>query len=133
MSTKRTPQPKTYLSRREQQIMELVYQRERVTAAEVTELLPGEASNSTVRTMLRLLEEKGKLRHIEKGGKYIYLPVEPRQASGRSALLRVAETFFRGSIGDVVVTLLSEDGYKLSDEELDRLQEAIEKARTEPK
>ena len=121
----------SYLSKREQQIMELVYQRERLTAVEATELLPGAPSNSTVRTLLRILEEKGRLRHVEEDGKYVYLPVRPRQAAARTALQGVVETFFKGSVSDVVAALLSEEAGKISDEELGRLQEMIDKAREE--
>lgn len=121
----------SYLSKREQQIMELVYQRERLTAAEAMELLPGEPSNSTVRTLLRILEEKGSLRHVEEDGKYVYLPVRPRQAAARTALNGVVETFFKGSVSDVVAALLSEESGKLSTDELARLQQMIDKAKEE--
>ncbi|AIE84803.1 BlaI/MecI/CopY family transcriptional regulator [Fimbriimonas ginsengisoli] len=124
-------QPAGYLSKREQQIMELVYQREHLTAGEASELLPGAPSNSTVRTLLRILEEKGHLRHIEKDGRYTYVPVRPRQSAARSALDGVIKTFFRGSVGDVVATLLTEEGSKLSLDELDRLQSMIQEAREE--
>src|SRR5689334_17271957 len=108
----------SYLSKREQQIMELLYQRDRLTAAEITELLPGDASNSTVRTLLRILEQKGKVRHVLEAGRYVYSPVGSQHALGRAALLNIARTFFQGSISDVVVALLSEDGGHLSEEEL---------------
>jgi predicted transcriptional regulator len=121
----------SYLSKREQQIMELVYQRERLTAVEATELLSGKPSNSTVRTLLRILEEKGQLKHVEEDGKFVYLPVHPRQAAAKRALKGVVQTFFKGSVGDVVATLLSEEGAKLSDDELTRLQAMIDKAREE--
>jgi BlaI family penicillinase repressor len=121
----------SYLSNREQQIMELVYQRERLTATEATEFLPGRPSNSTVRTLLRILEEKGKLRHIEEDGKYVYLPVHARQAAARTALQGVVETFFKGSVSDVVAALLSDKASKISDDELVGLQKMIDKAREE--
>ena len=121
----------SYLSKREQQIMELIYQRERLTAAEATELLPGSPSNSTVRTLLRILEDKGMLRHVEEDGKFVYLPVRPRQAAAKSALNGVVRTFFRGSVSDVVAALLSEESSKLSDSELARLRQMIDKAREE--
>ena len=106
-----TEQPdEGYLSKREQQIMELLYQRERLSAADLTEMLPGDATNSTVRTLLRILERKGKIRHVVEEGRYVYSPVENRDAQARAALLNIARTFFRGSISDVVVTLLSEQG-----------------------
>ena len=111
--------------------MELVYQRERLTAVEAAELLPGNPSNSTVRTLLRILEEKGRLRHVEEDGKFVYLPVHPRQAAARTALKGVMETFFKGSVSDVVAALLNEEGGKLTSEELVRLQEMIDKAKEE--
>lgn len=124
-------QPAGYLSKREQQIMELAYQRERVTANELATLLPGSPSNSTVRTILRILEEKGELRHLEEDGKYVYLPAKPRQAAAKSALRGLVDTFFRGSVSDVVATLLTEESDKLSGEELDRLETMIQRAREE--
>ncbi len=124
-------QPAGYLSKREQQIMELVYQREHLTAAEAEEHLPGAPSNSTVRTLLRILEEKGHLRHEERDGKYVYLPVHPRQSAARQALDGVVRTFFQGSVSDVVATLLRDESGKLSAEELDHLQRMIDRAREE--
>lgn len=120
-----------YLSKREQQIMELAYQRERLTTSEVMEALPGSPSNSTVRTLLRILEEKGQLRHEEEDGRYVYRPVRPRQSAARQALRGVLKTFFRGSVEDVVAALLSEEGAKLDQGELERLQEMIEQAKRE--
>lgn len=111
--------------------MELVYQRERLTANEAVDLLPGSPSNSTVRTLLRILEEKGHLRHEEEDGKFVYLPAKPRQAAAQSALKGVVETFFKGSVSEVVAALLSEGDQKLSDEEAERLRSLIEKAREE--
>lgn len=122
---------KQYLSKREQQIMELAYERERLTAGELEGLLPGEPSNSTVRTLLRILEEKGHLRHEVEEGRFVYSPTRPRQAEARSALTGVVRTFFGGSVPEVVATLLSEEGGKLTDEELAGLQAMIERAREE--
>jgi BlaI family transcriptional regulator, penicillinase repressor len=124
-------QPAGYLSKREQQIMELVYQREQLSAAEAVELLPGAPSNSTVRTLLRILEEKGHLSHEAREGKYVYLPVRPRQSAARQALDGVIHTFFRGSVSDVVATLLTDESGKLSADELDQLQKMIDRAREE--
>jgi len=126
-------QPAGYLSKREQQIMELVYQREQLTANEATELLPGSPSNSTVRTLLRILEEKGQLCHAEVEGKYVYSAAQPKQSAAKLALGGVLRTFFRGSVSDVVATLLSEESAHLSTEELDRLQGLIDQAREEPR
>src|ERR1044071_10152014 len=116
---------KVYLSPREQQIMDILYQQgEGMTAAEVLAALPDEVSNSAVRTHLRILESKGHLRHIEAEGKYIYLPTNPRANAARSALSRVVATFFGGSVEQVVATLLSEKE-SLSDEEFTRLRQMI--------
>ena len=121
-----------YLSPREQQILEIVYQRrEPVTAVDVmAALLPDDVlSNSAVRTHLRILEAKGHLRHIEQEGRYLYSPTRPRQSAGRSALSHLMTTFFDGSVEKVMATLLSEKADALSQDELDRLQEMIDQAR----
>jgi BlaI family penicillinase repressor len=123
--------PSNYLSKREQEIMDLVYRHGRLSTSEATEWLSGEPSNSTVRTLLRILEEKGLLKHIEEEGRYFYLPVVPRMSAAQQALDGVIKTFFSGSVGDVVATLLSEESSKMSDEELDRLQRLIDEARRE--
>lgn len=120
-----------YLSKREQQIMELVYSKGRITAVEAMDLLPGSPANSTVRTLLRILEDKGQLKHVEEDGKFVYLPIHPRQAAAQTALKGIVQTFFSGSVGDVVAALLREEGSKLTPEEIERLQSLIDKAREE--
>ena len=122
-----------YLSKREQEIMDLVYQRGRLTTNEATEMLSGAPSNSTVRTLLRILEEKGQLTHGEEDGRYFYFPLVSRQSAATTALKGVLGTFFRGSVSDVVATLLSTEATSISDEELDRLQNLIDFARKEAK
>ena len=117
------------LSRRERQIMDIVYQLGRATAAEVGKALPGEPSDSTVRTQLRVLESKGHIRHEEDGHRYVYLPVVSRRVVSKSALRHVVNTFFDGSIESVVAALLGPDGARLSDEELDRIAGLVAKAR----
>ena len=119
------------LSRRERQIMDLLYQLGRATAAEVGKALPGEPSDSTVRTQLRVLEAKGHVRHEEDGQRYVYLPVVPRRVVSKSALKHVVNTFFDGSVEKVVAALLGPDGARLSEAELDRIAGIIEKARAE--
>jgi predicted transcriptional regulator len=119
------------LSRRERQIMDILYELGRATAAEVMKALPGEPSDSTVRTQLRVLESKGHVRHEHDGQKFIYLPVVPRRVVRKSALKHVVNTFFDGSVEKVVAALLGPDGGKLSDEELDRIAELVSKARAE--
>lgn len=115
------------LSRRERQLMDIVYQRGRVSVADVLEDLPDEPSYSTVRALLRILEEKEHLTHEKDGKRYIYRPTQPRQQAGRSALKQIFHTFFDKSIEKTVMTLISEAD--LSDEELDRLSQLIENAK----
>lgn len=119
------------LSRRERQIMDILYGLGRATAAEVMKALPGDPSDSTVRTQLRVLESKGHVRHEDDGQKYIYLPVVPRRVVRKSALKHVMNTFFDGSAEKVVAALLGPDGNKLSDDELDRIADLVAKARAE--
>ncbi len=123
--------PTNYLSKREQEIMELVYERGHLTSNEAMEHLSGEPSNSTVRTLLRILEEKGQLMHEEREGKFFYLPVVPRTSAAKQALEGVMKTFFRGSVGDVVAALLDDEHAHLSVDEIDRLQKLIDQAREE--
>jgi BlaI family transcriptional regulator, penicillinase repressor len=119
------------LSRRERQIMDILYQLGRATAGELMKALPGEPSDSTVRTQLRVLEAKGHVRHEEDGVKYVYYPVVSRRVVRRSALKHVMNTFFDGSAEKVVAALLGPDGGRLSDEQLDRIAEIVAKARAE--
>jgi BlaI family penicillinase repressor len=111
--------------------MELVYEREHVSANDLVELLPGQPSNSTVRTLLRILERKGQLLHEEQEGKFIYSAITPRPSAAKSALANVLRTFFRGSVSDVMAALISEEGAKLSDAELNELQQMIQRAKVE--
>jgi predicted transcriptional regulator len=117
------------LSRRERQIMDILYRRMRATAAEVMADLPGTPSYSTVRTQLRVLEQKGHVHHEEQGLRYIYLPAVPRHAARKSALRHLVETFFDGSAEKVVAALLGGEGARLSDEELDQIAALIAKTR----
>jgi predicted transcriptional regulator len=119
------------LSRRERQIMDILYQLGRATAADLVKALPGEPSDSTVRTQLRVLETKGHVRHDEEGTKYVYYPVVPRRVVRKSALKHVMNTFFDGSAEKVVAALLGPDGGRLSDEELNRIAYMVAKARAE--
>src|SRR5438876_4353128 len=119
------------LSRRERQIVDILYRRGRATANEVMSDLPGHPSSSTVRTQLRVLEQKGHVRHEEEGLRYVYMPAVPRHAARRFALRHLVETFFGGSTEKVVAALLGREGSRLSDEELDRIAELITKARKE--
>jgi len=117
------------LSRRERQIMDIIFRRGRATAAEVMEELPGNPSYSTVRTQLRVLEEKGHVRHDEEGLKYVYLPVMARHTARKSALRHLIETFFDGSAEKAMAALLGGEASKVTGEELDRISELISRAR----
>ena len=124
--------PHTALSRRERQIMDIIYRLGRATANEVITELSDDKHSSTVRTQLRVLEEKGHLRHEEHGMRFVYVPVTPRHTVRHSALRHTIETFFEGSAEKMLSTLLG-SGSKMSDEELDRMSDLIEKAKKGPK
>jgi BlaI family transcriptional regulator, penicillinase repressor len=117
------------LTRRERQIVDILYRRGRATAGEVMDELPGDPSYSTVRTQLRVLEEKGHVRHEEQGLRYVYVPAVPRGAARKSALRHLIDTFFDGSAEQVVGALLGGAGSRLTDEELDRIAELVARAR----
>jgi predicted transcriptional regulator len=119
------------LSRRERQIMDIIYRGGQATAAEVMQQLPDPPSYSAVRAMLRILEEKGHLRHEEQGPRYVYLPTLPREKARSSALKQLVQTFFEGSTEQAVAALLDMSSSQLSEEELDRLAQLIEQARKE--
>ena len=119
------------LSRRERQIMEIVYARGRVTAAEVRESLPDPPSYSAVRAMLRILEEKGHLSHESDGPRYVFKPTTPRDEASETALRGVIRTFFGGSPEQAVAALLDLDDKALDDEALERIAERIAEARRE--
>ena len=111
--------------------MDVLYRRTRATAADVMAELPGEPNYSTVRTQLRVLEDKGHVRHEEEGGRYVYAPAVPRHAARKSALKHLVETFFDGSAEQVVAAVLGGEASRLTDEELDRVSALIDKARKE--
>ena len=121
----------TVLSRRERQIIDILYRRGRATAADVMAELPGTPSYSTVRTQLRVMEEKGHVRHEEDGQRFVYVPTAPRRTVRKSALKHLVDTFFEGSAEKVVAAVLGGDAARLSDEELERIEELIKKARKE--
>ena len=118
-------------SRRERQIMEILYRSGRGTATEVLTALPDPPSYSAVRALLRILENKGHVRHVLEGTRYVYLPTWPRERARRSALENLLETFFEGSAEKAVAALLDLGKAGLSDEELDRLSRLIAQAREE--
>ncbi len=111
--------------------MDILYKRGRATASEVMEDLPGRPHSSTVRTQLRVLEEKGHVTHGEEGLRYVYIPAVPRRAARKSALRHLVDTFFDGSAEQVVAAVLGGEGSRLSDKELDRIAELVAKAKKE--
>jgi len=120
-----------HLSRRERQIMDIIYQRGQATAAEVQESLPDPPSYSAVRAMLRLLDEKGYLKHEQDGPRYLFKPTLAREKARKSAMKQMLETFFDGSTEQAVAALLNLSKSKLGKEELDRLSQMIETAKKE--
>ncbi len=119
------------LSRRERQMMDILYQRGRATAAEIHEALPEPPSYSAVRAKLRVLEEKGHVRHEEEALRYVYLPTVARDTARRSALRHMVSTFFAGSVEETVAALLDISAADLSPKDLDRISNLIEQARKE--
>ena len=119
------------LTRRERQIMDILFRRGRATAAEVMEELSGEPTSSTVRTQLRVLEDKGHVRHDEEGLRYVYMPAVARTAARKSALRHLVDTFFDGSAENVVAALLGGGGARVSEEELQRIADLVARARKE--
>ena len=111
--------------------MDIVYRRGKATVGEVMEQLTGDPAYSTVRAQLRVLEEKEQLRHEEHGLRYVYLPKVPRHMVRQSAMKHLIDTFFEGSAGKAVAALLGKEGFKISEEELDRITELVEKAKKE--
>jgi len=126
----RKPKPNA-LSRRERQIMDILYKLERASVGQVLSKLADKPSYSTVRAQLRVLEEKGHVRHEEHGLRYVYVPAVPRDVARRSALRHLVETFFDGSTEKVVAALLGGEVAHISPEELDRLARLIAKGRKE--
>jgi predicted transcriptional regulator len=121
------------LSRRERQIMEILYQRGKASAQEVREAMPDAPGYSAVRAMMRVLEEKGHVHHQEEGLKYVYTPVVARDKAKKSAVKHLLETFFGGSPEQAVAALLDVSATRLTPEELDRMAGMIERAKREGK
>ena len=119
------------LSRRERQIMEIVYERGRATAAEVRAHMPDPPSYSAVRAMLRILEDKGHLRHVQDGPRYVFLPTIPREEASETALRKLVRTFFGGSPEGAMAALFDLEGDQLDEKALQRLSEMIDEAKKE--
>jgi predicted transcriptional regulator len=121
------------LTKRERQIMDVLYRLGRATAADVLAALPGSPHYSTVRTQLRVLEDKGHVRHEAEGQRYIYVPTLARHTARKAALRHLVDTFFDGSAGGAVTALLGRDAGRLSGDELDRIEALLKSARREEK
>jgi predicted transcriptional regulator len=119
------------LSRRERQIMDILYQRGKASASDVRESMEDAPSYSAVRAMLRILEEKGHIKHQADGAKYIFMPSVARDKAKRSAVKHVMETFFNGSPEQIVAALLDVASTRLTAAELDRMSAMIERAKKE--
>jgi len=126
--TKASPDSSTF-TRREREIMDILYRRERATAAEVLEDMTNAPTYSAVRALLRILEDEGHIKHVQDGPRYVYLPAVARSDARKSALSHVVETFFDGSVEEAVATLVERS--KLSKDELERLSQLIAKAKKE--
>jgi predicted transcriptional regulator len=125
------PRPHQLLTKRERQIMDVLYRLGRATAAEIVEHVPGAPGNSTVRTQLRVLEAKGHVRHEEHGLRFVYTPTVPRHSARRSALKHLVETFFEGSTAKAVAALLGGEAARVSDAELERIAQLVKSARSD--
>jgi BlaI family transcriptional regulator, penicillinase repressor len=119
----------TALTRRERHIMDVLFRLGRATADEVMLELSGKRSYSTVRTQLRVLEQKGYVRHEERGRQFVYTPTVPLRSARKSALRHVVDTFFDGSVEKVVAALLGGEAARVSETDLDRIVELVSKAR----
>src|SRR5580658_2579180 len=121
------------LSRRERQIMDILFARGRATGPEIQEGLADKPNYSSVRTILRVLERKGFVRHFEEGLRYVYEPTVAREAASRSALQRIIRTFFDGSAKEAVAALLDPGAFHLTEEELSELARIVDRAKKERK
>jgi BlaI family transcriptional regulator, penicillinase repressor len=126
-----TGNPEPQLSRRQRQIMDIVYTRGQSSVAEVHQAMPDRPTYSTVRALMRILEEKGHLRHKAEGNRYVYLPTRSRQNASRSAARRLLETFFDNSAAHAVAALLEASDKRPSEQELRNIQEVIDRVRKE--
>ena len=123
----------THLSRRERQIMDVLYRAGRATVAEVRASLPNAPSYSAVRALLRILEQKGHIRHEQDAARYVFMPTVPREAAKRSALRHLVNTFFEGSASQVMTALLDMSGRQLTDADLAHMRQLITDAKKRQK
>jgi predicted transcriptional regulator len=121
------------LTKRERQIMDVLYRLGRATAAEIMARMPAAPGNSTIRTQLRVLERKGHVTHEEHGLRFVYAPTVPRHAARRTALKHLVDTFFEGSTAKAVAALLGGEASRVSDAELKRIADLVKAARDEPR
>lgn len=133
MRTSKKTKPDPDLSRRERQIMDILFARGRATGQEIQAGLPDQPNYSSVRTILRVLERKGYVRHAAEGLRYVYEPTVAREAASRSALHRIIRTFFDGSAKEAVAALLDPSTFHLSEEELSELARMVDRAKKEKK
>lgn len=130
MNKKMPKSPDQDLSRRERQIMNILYRRERASVADIAAELPNAPSDTAIRTHMRILEDKGQVKRQRDGRKHVYRPTTSRKRAARAALTGVLSTFFDGSLGDAVATHLADPGSGVDEEELERLRALIRDART---
>jgi len=119
----------TSLSRRERQIMDLFFQNGPLTANQITELLPDNLSNATVRTLLRILEDKGQLAHEKKGRQFVYFTIVRHGEASQNAFKNMLKTFFKGSLTDAVATFINDPDTEMTNEELEELEDLVKKAK----
>ena len=119
------------VSRRERQILDALYRTGRATVSEIQQSMPSPPGYSAVRTLLRILEEKGHVRHEQDGARYVYLPRVARDQAQRSALRHLLHTFFEGSATQAIAALLDDDSSRLSGDDWKRLADLLERARKE--
>jgi predicted transcriptional regulator len=119
------------VSRRERQILDVLYSRGRATAAEIQAALADAPSYSAIRALLRILEEKGHIRHVADGARYVYMAKVPRKKASLDAIQHLVKTFFDGSAGAAAIAFVDESAEKLTQQDLDRLEALIARARRE--
>jgi BlaI family transcriptional regulator, penicillinase repressor len=121
------------LSRRERQIMDAIYSKGKATASDVLEIIADPPTRTAVRTLLRILEDKGHLKHFKRGREFVYQPIHSRDSAGKTAFARAIQTFFDGSLERAVAAYLGDPQAGISPEELQRLSSLIKEARRKEK